>query len=70
MWIPTRRNYIYKILHNTDDSVYKNDKSHYPKVLEEDCKYIVKDNTIKKYTTFDLFDSDSDWDSSFKSIKK
>ena len=31
------------------DSVYKNDKSHYPKVLLEYCKYIVKDKAIKTY---------------------
>ena len=29
------------------DSVYKNDKSHYPKVLVEDYKYIAKDKAIK-----------------------
>ena len=41
------------------DSIYRRNKSYYPQVILEECKYMVKNETTKRYITEDLFDSDS-----------
>ena len=40
------------------DSIYRRNKSYYPQVILEECKYMVKNET-KRYITENLFDSDS-----------
>ena len=39
-------------------SIYRRNKSYYPQVILEECKYMVKNET-KRYITENLFDSDS-----------
>ena len=39
---------------------FKTGKNCYPQVFLEKCKYRVKKETIKRYTTEELTDSDSD----------
>lgn len=46
------------------DSVYRTNKNYYPQIFLEECRYTVKEKTIKKYIIQDLFDSNSNFDSS------
>ena len=41
------------------DSIYRRNKSYYPQVILEECKYMVKNETTERYITENLFDSDS-----------
>ena len=41
------------------DLIYRTNKSYYPQVILEECKYMVKNETTKRYITGNLFDSDS-----------
>ena len=41
------------------DSIYRRNKSYYPEVILEECKYMVKTEITKRYITENLFDSDS-----------
>ena len=56
--------------HLTMIIIYRsNNKSYYPQVLLEGCKYMVKDKAIKRYITEFSFDSDCDPNSDDEPIK-
>ena len=36
------------------DSVFRTDKTYYPQVFLEECKYVVKENKMPEYITDDI----------------
>ena len=36
------------------DSVYRKDKTYYPQVFLEECKYVLKEKKVAKYITDDI----------------
>ena len=49
------------------DSVYKSNKSSYPQVILEECKYMVRNETTKRFIASNLLDSDFDSNSDYVS---
>ena len=49
------------------DSVYRSNKSSYPQVILEECKYMVRNETTKIFIAQYLFDSDFNSNSNYVS---
>ena len=47
--------------------VYKSNKSGYPQVILEDCKYMVRNETTKRFIAENLFDFDFNSNSDYVS---
>ena len=51
------------------DSVFRTDKTYYPQVFLEECKYVVKENKMPEYITDDIeISSNSDREDSDEEI--
>ena len=49
------------------DSIHKSNESGYPQVILEECKYMVKNETTKRFIAEILFDSDFNSNSDYVS---